>query len=38
MNDSNLLKIGLAQIAPFWLNKELTREKIREYMEKGLAS
>lgn len=32
MSDSNLLKIGLAQISPIWLNKELTREKIRTYI------
>ena len=35
MNDSNLLKIGMAQISPVWLNKELTREKIRTYIEKA---
>lgn len=35
MNRSNLLKIGIAQIAPVWLNKELTREKIREYITKA---
>ena len=35
MDDSNLLKIGMAQISPVWLNKELTREKIREYIVKA---
>ena len=34
MTESNLLKIGMAQISPIWLDKELTREKIREYIEK----
>jgi len=33
MTESNLLKIGMAQIAPVWLNKELTRAKIRDYLE-----
>ncbi len=31
----NILTIGLAQISPIWLNKELTREKIRNYIEKA---
>lgn len=35
MKESNLLKIGLAQISPVWLNKEKTREKIRDYIEKA---
>lgn len=35
MTASNILKIGLAQISPVWLNKELTREKIRTYIEKA---
>ena len=35
MTESNLLKLGLAQIAPAWLNKELTLEKIRNYIEKA---
>ena len=35
MNESNLLKIGLAQISPIWLNKEKTRDKIRSYIEKA---
>ena len=35
MTESNLLKLGLAQIAPVWLNKELTLEKIRTYIEKA---
>jgi nitrilase len=34
MNNS-YLSIGLAQISPIWLNKELTREKIRTYMEEA---
>ncbi len=33
MKESNLLKIGMAQISPVWLNKELTHAKIRDYME-----
>ncbi len=28
MNDSNLLKVALAQISPVWLNKNKTLEKI----------
>jgi len=32
---TNILSIGLAQIAPIWLNKELTREKIRTYIEEA---
>ena len=32
---NNTLSIGLAQIAPVWLNKEHTREKIRSYMEEA---
>jgi nitrilase len=35
MKESNLLKIGLAQISPVWLNKEKTRDKIRDYIEKA---
>lgn len=35
MEKNNMLKIGLAQISPVWLNKDLTREKIRTYMEKA---
>lgn len=35
MEKNNLLKIGLAQISPVWLNKELTREKIKSYIEKA---
>jgi len=35
MNDASTLKIGMAQISPVWLNKELTREKIRTYIEKA---
>jgi nitrilase len=35
MKESNLLKIGMAQISPVWLNKEQTREKIRSYIEKA---
>lgn len=33
--ESNLLKVGLAQIAPVCLNKELTLAKIAEYVEKA---
>jgi nitrilase len=35
MKNLNLLKLGLAQIAPVWLNKDKTREKIRDYIEKA---
>ena len=35
MNDSSVLKIGMAQISPVWLNKELTREKIRTYIDEA---
>ncbi|MCK4750880.1 MAG: hypothetical protein KAT15_27670, partial [Bacteroidales bacterium] len=35
MKNLNLLKLGLAQIAPVWLNKEKTRDKIRDYIEKA---
>jgi nitrilase len=38
-NDKNLLTVGLAQIAPVWLNREMTLEKIiqtiKEAAEKG---
>jgi nitrilase len=32
---TNILNIGLAQISPVWLNKELTREKIRSYIDEA---
>ena len=32
---NQLLKVGLAQISPIWLNKEQTREKIKSYIEKA---
>jgi nitrilase len=32
---TNILSIGMAQISPVWLNKELTREKIRSYIEEA---
>jgi len=32
---TNILSIGLAQISPVWMNKELTREKIRSYIEEA---
>lgn len=32
---ANILSIGLAQISPVWLNKELTRDKIRSYIEEA---
>ena len=32
MEDNNLLKIGLAQISPVWLNKEKTLEKVKSYI------
>ena len=33
--DSNLLRVGLAQISPVWLDKEQTREKIGTYIKKA---
>jgi len=33
--DSNILKVGLAQISPVWLNREQTREKIGTYIQKA---
>lgn len=30
MNESHLLQVGLAQIAPIWLNKQKTLEKVKE--------
>ena len=33
--DSNILKVGLAQISPVWLDKEQTREKIGTYIQKA---
>lgn len=33
--NNHILSIGLAQIAPVWLNKKLTREKIRNYIEEA---
>ena len=35
MNHSNLMKIGLAQISPVWLNKKLTIEKIKTYLSQA---
>lgn len=35
MRDSNLLKVGLAQMAPVWLDKEKTREKINGLIEQA---
>ncbi len=32
MNHSNLIKIGLAQISPVWLNKKLTINKVKSYL------
>lgn len=32
---NNSLKVGLAQIAPVWLNKKLTTEKVVEYINKA---
>lgn len=32
MSTSNLLSIGLAQISPVWLDKEKTRDKIRDFI------
>lgn len=33
MAAKNILKVGLAQISPVWLNKEQTTEKIRGYIQ-----
>ena len=33
--NTDLLKVGLAQIAPIWLNREKTSEKIIEYIKKA---
>ena len=35
MTESNIVKVGLAQISPIWLNKEATREKINRFIEKA---
>ncbi len=35
MDTANHLKVGVAQISPVWLNKELTRNKILNYIEKA---
>lgn len=35
MAATNILKAGLAQISPVWLNKEQTTEKIRAYIQKA---
>ncbi len=33
MNKSDTLKIGMAQMAPVWINKERTIEKVKKYIE-----
>jgi nitrilase len=35
MNDSNLVKVGLAQMAPVWLDKVKTREKINGFIKEA---
>jgi len=35
MMDLNILKVGLAQISPVWLDKNRTREKIKSYIEEA---
>jgi nitrilase len=35
MTATNILKAGLAQISPVWLDKERTREKIESYIHKA---
>lgn len=35
MSQSNLLKIGLAQISPVWLNKKLTLDKIESFISQA---
>ncbi len=35
MTASNILKVGLAQISPVWLNREKTRDKIKVYIDKA---
>jgi hypothetical protein len=32
-DDSNLLTLGLAQIAPVWLDRERTLDKVQSYVE-----
>jgi nitrilase len=32
---NNILSIGLAQISPVWLNRDRTRDKIKEYIHKA---
>jgi len=33
MNDSNILKVGLAQISPIWLDRDKTLEKVCSFIE-----
>ncbi len=35
MSESNLLTVGLAQMSPVWLDKEKTREKIKDFIEES---
>jgi nitrilase len=35
INDADKLKVGLAQIAPVWLNRERTLEKVLTYVDKS---
>jgi nitrilase len=37
MNDSNTLKVALAQIAPVWLNKHQTLDKIKASVTEAVA-
>jgi nitrilase len=37
MNDKNILKVGLAQISPVWLDRDRTREKIKNYIDQAAA-
>jgi len=35
MQNSNLLKVALAQMAPVWLNKDKTIDKIKTYISEA---
>lgn len=38
MNNSNLLKVALAQISPIWLDKNATLEKVKKYILEAVAN
>jgi nitrilase len=35
MSNSSLLKVGMAQISPVWLDMEKTRDKINGFIERA---